>query len=681
MAATASQIQITRNPFAESLLNYSADRDDCIGRPDRWGTPPPLMVDGTQLHLEMSELADELWAGPSRPVWYFLVGGPGNGKSEAVGALVRQFDDLRKKAGSGPTLEKAVVSGSGRIKYAYHCEPKPGTSLVLIQDISVPKAAGSRPEVDLLQELNQALASGNNAVVCANRGMLLRAVRAARARPEFSHLVSELEKIDKNSQESSTQSVSRWTFKSGSHEADIRVWPLDHESVMLSDGADGWSNPTGSLLDQIVAKATGAANWETGACARCAMRSVCPFLNDALWLRDPARRRGFLRTLRHAEALSGQRIVLREALGMLAMVLVGTPSDFVVGQKGEHPCDWVHKHGAPPPGKEIPPLAGVLELLSHRIYVDTFGRHRPAGLDIETPSLPGGDTWITDALQRSTPEAAAAAASAKALDKHFAKQAGPPRFAASNSVFSLLDPARDCGWCNAGKLDPDSPVEAIAATTVANSSALEAALLTHYEELQAGIKAQPQHADVTRQLAALARWFSGFYLWMAGLATGSSALAPVLDDFLVLLATPDSPLGSTGNAKSLTDLLRDSGREYMLTHGFIADLPQPRPAPTAARLRSPSPRWPANDRLALRLSNSVFVPLSAGTLVDIWQRRYNQVAKWCMPPALENLTSAWRNESMVLEQRYRDVPAVTYKGSPPLEFEARPGNSVQVRRT
>ena len=76
-----------KNDFTLSLLNYSAERDDCIGRPERWGNPPPLVV-STPLHDEMIALADEVWTTPQHIVWYFLVGGPGNGKSEAVGAFV-----------------------------------------------------------------------------------------------------------------------------------------------------------------------------------------------------------------------------------------------------------------------------------------------------------------------------------------------------------------------------------------------------------------------------------------------------------------------------------------------------------------------------------------------------------------------------------------------------------------
>ena len=61
-----------KNEFTKQLLNYSAERDDCIGRPDRWGDPPPLVVK-TPLHDEMVAFAEEVWNGSDRLIWYFLV--------------------------------------------------------------------------------------------------------------------------------------------------------------------------------------------------------------------------------------------------------------------------------------------------------------------------------------------------------------------------------------------------------------------------------------------------------------------------------------------------------------------------------------------------------------------------------------------------------------------------------
>src|SRR5262249_35568019 len=145
----------------------------------------------------------------------------------------------------------------------------------------------------------------------------------------------------------------------------VRVWPLDHESVLFGrpEGSP-WSDPSGSLLDQVFQKAVAEEHWESQGCSQCQAAAFCPMYGDALWLREQRRRLSALKILRAAETLSGQRLVLREALGLLSLVLVGTPSDF--GMK--HPCEWVGDRLAntqPPAPKD---RRSLLELISHRIY-------------------------------------------------------------------------------------------------------------------------------------------------------------------------------------------------------------------------------------------------------------------------------------------------------------------------
>ncbi len=681
MTAESHSGPVTLNPFTASLLNYSADRDDSIGRPERWGRPPPLMVDESQLHVEMDALADELWAGPSVPIWYFLIGGPGNGKSEAVGALIRKLNVLR--GGGRSLIDDATTSGSGRVRYAYHCKPKPNVSIVLVQDISVPKAPGSLPEDDILDELLGCLADGSNVVVCANRGMLLRAIRRARANSKFHLLVEDLESIDQRSQEAAPAQGSKWLSRNGNPCPELRVWPLDHESVMFGPDTDnGWLHSESSLLDQIIIKATSEARWENAACTVCTVRSLCPMFNDAVWLREPMRRRSFLRFLRHSEVLSGQRMVLREALGIVSMVLVGAPSDFVDADQARHPCEWVHDRALR--DRQTPNgLGGLLELLAHRIYMDLFGRQAPAGLTME-PHGAAPDDWILAALERSGSDVAGhAVAQARSVDDRFAKQAGPPRIASVDSIVQSLDPASDCSWCVAGGVDVDGTIQSLASAASSHQCGLEEELFAEYERISASIKALKPHADVSAALAALVRWVSGYYLRIVGSAVGDHALSRVLDDYLVLLATPNASLESTNREKRLSDLLRHAaaqGRAYQLTRDFVAEMAPQRILPEGARKRSDQPRWPANDRLALRLSPSVAVALTAATFTDIWLRHYRLMADWCMPPSLENLIQAWRDESVVLEKKYQGIPVIAFSGAQPLEFEVMPGVPVQVRK-
>jgi hypothetical protein len=95
-----------KNDYTRELLNYSAERNDCIARPERWNAPPPLVVD-TPLFHEIEEFADEVWAGLKNTTWYFLVGGPGNGKSEAVARFVQRINSKAIAAGKAAVFDSA----------------------------------------------------------------------------------------------------------------------------------------------------------------------------------------------------------------------------------------------------------------------------------------------------------------------------------------------------------------------------------------------------------------------------------------------------------------------------------------------------------------------------------------------------------------------------------------------
>jgi hypothetical protein len=367
------------NEFTRRLLNYSAERDDCIGRPERWGSPPPLVVN-TPLHEEMIALANEVWLGSRSIVWYFLIGGPGNGKSEAVGAFVRQLNAEAQKAGQSPVFDAAKGQHGGSIPYWFH-ESIPRGEIMLLQDVSVPKLSGSDPADDFLATLELCADPGGHLLACANRGMLLRATRLARRKSSCEWLIPILESIDKQSQESASAAGARWTIDG--NKIEIRVWPLDHESVLFGQGTGNlWADPSGSIFDQIIAKAVAQENWEGSGCTECPARELCPMLGDARWLRDLVRRRSALQILRYAEVWSGQRIVLREALGFLSMLLVGCPSDFVEEGMEVHPCEWVQRRTSDVPAKPKDERS-LIDLISHRIYQDVFARPAPTGLALD----------------------------------------------------------------------------------------------------------------------------------------------------------------------------------------------------------------------------------------------------------------------------------------------------------
>ncbi|MEY2493774.1 MAG: hypothetical protein QOJ45_266 [Verrucomicrobiota bacterium] len=673
-----------RNDFALGLLNYSAERDDSIGRPERWGSPPPLLISSTPLHDEMSALADEVWGGAPHLVWYFLIGGPGNGKSEAVGAFVRRLNSNAKQASLPLVFDSSKGHDGGTVSYWFQ-EKIPHGEIALLQDISIPKKIGSDPAEDVLASLSLCAESGAHLVACANRGMLLRATRLARAMPPYEWLLPILENIDKQSQETSIAANAHWKVGHDGREIEIRVWPLDHESILHSGGnGNPWAETDGSLFDQVIATAVAQERWEDAACDKCLAREFCPMIADAHWLRDPDRRRSFLRILRHAEVWSGQRIVLREALGLVSTVLVGTPSDFVENGKELHPCDWVEKRVSGTPVKPKNEQS-LIELVSHRVYQDLFGRAAPTGLVLDRQHH-RRDEWICEKLQTLNGIGKTVALALRTVDRDFAKQAGPLRLLGADGILHHFDPSVDNAWCSKHSLSTDGQVLDLRQLGAEHQTGLERELGDLFARLEDATRIIPPHKDPAKVFAAVYRWASTIFVRLAGTALGETPDAESLTDYLSLLLQPLRPLPATSGQTTLRDLMQSvagSENRIELVPSFVASVGSLQLKPAGARGRSNDPRWPANDRLTLQVStsptDSSSVLLTATTFIDAWRKHIKRVAAWNISPAIDKLMQAWREDFTVKRGQFRNLESVEFLGNPPLEFEFISATEVQVR--
>jgi hypothetical protein len=671
-----------RNDFTLGLLNYSAERDDAIGRPERWVSPPPLVVD-SPLHDEMAELATEIWSKPGKLIWYFLVGGPGNGKSEAVGKFVRQLNTKAQAEGKPAVFDGSSGQYGKGIPYWFN-ESCPGGDVTLLQDISVPKNQGSDPAADLLATLDLCADPGSHLLACANRGMLLRATRLARGEAKYKWVVPILEAIDKQSQETADATGAKWQISRNNKTIELRVWPLDHESVLFGSSGNQWAEPAGSLFDQIVSKAVAPEKWELNGCSQCPAKGICPMLGDALWLRDPGRRTAMQRTLRNAEVLSGQRIVLREALGLVSLVLVGSPSDFVEGGKASHPCDWVLKRVAGNPANANDEIA-LLDLLSRRVYQDLFGRGAPTGLSIDAASQ-RRDSWVVDGLKQLSGAGGTAADAVVRVDRGFPKHAGPTRLVGRGGILEQLDPSRDTVWWSRKGLPVDGNVANLRTVASAHQGLLEQRIGELFQRIEDAAKLAPSHKDPARSFAALYRWASTLYLRLAGTALGETPYSDSIKDYLRLLEKPLHPIDAAGQQTTLRELMKTAaGNTHVasLAPGFTASITPLQPKPIGARKRSSSPRWPANDRLSLHVSSGAgpgtTVLLTATTFIDTWRKHVLAVADWNIPPAMETLMRSWRDDFVITEGRYRNLQLIDYAGRPPLEFELISSTEIQVR--
>ena len=148
------------------------------------------------------------------------------------------------------------------------------------------------------------------------------------------------------------------------------------------------------FFESLVDKAVEHEGWT--ACGDCSLKNLCPFRANRDWLSDPDGKAAVLEALSDAELLSGQTIVLREAVAFLSIVLAGCPRDYSAETSG--PCEWVAERVA---------TNDLFGLVSRRIYMVMFSMHLPRAIEesgkareLQFDSL----SKLRDGLQQGTSE-------------------------------------------------------------------------------------------------------------------------------------------------------------------------------------------------------------------------------------------------------------------------------------
>ncbi|AZO51983.1 hypothetical protein EJ073_20450 [Mesorhizobium sp. M4B.F.Ca.ET.058.02.1.1] len=261
-----------------------------------------------------------------------LVGGPGNGKTEAVEATVKELDAALGCSGNlvaelarsyhppegmpVPRLVAADALSAGQ--QARHLRVE------IVQDASV---GGQSAAIQLVRELEQALASRAVAYICCvNRGVLDDALIHA--------IDSGLDK----SQELLEAVVRAVSQASGAPSCwpledypDVAAWPMDSES--LTEPTDnGGEAPAAAVLGRAV----DPSHWPMpGACEA---GSSCPFCGSRKALAGTKESTAFLRMLRWFELGTGKRWAFRDIFSLASYLLAGNGTS----QHGVSvdPCKW-----------------------------------------------------------------------------------------------------------------------------------------------------------------------------------------------------------------------------------------------------------------------------------------------------------------------------------------------------
>ncbi|MCD9027832.1 hypothetical protein LDO26_06395 [Luteimonas sp. BDR2-5] len=264
-----------------------------------------------------------------------LVGGPGNGKTEAIehtincldkdlaagGKLVEELS-IRFHPPPGQPVARVVDVDAGGLASI----PRP-MRLSIVQDASATAGhEGQGAPALLVQELSALLEGPSEQyyLCCVNRGVLDDALIHA-----LDHGLGEacrlLETVTRSVSLSST-ALSCWPLDGF---PEVAAWPMDAESLLVSP-EDGLPSPAQALL----AYATAPAYWlEPG---ECPASDACPFCHSQALLVREEPRAALIRILRWYELASGKRWSFRDLFSLVSYLLAGNPPAGQ-GQQGD-PC-------------------------------------------------------------------------------------------------------------------------------------------------------------------------------------------------------------------------------------------------------------------------------------------------------------------------------------------------------
>lgn len=573
-----------QNNVVHWLLTHAYGQGGTVAVPTS-GTPGPLLqgafppgIDDALQHVTSRHSA---WSATVPEIdWCFLIGGPGNGKSEALRSLAARLGVSLPPRAPGNPVPRTIP-----LDWPTTAHPLPnGLEIAFVNDASIPRqdvpGDGSSPGSlfhDLANALDRTVRGKPTSLFAnVNRGILieerggLRGVTDWTAEPADRRLAGAviqwlagpsdeadgLENILRPSPERPHygQFTVPLTTASGQPlTVCVRVVFLDMLSLL--EPKPGAGSPVvnfatsppevaqyltlGRLVSQDVTRDNtvagslltlyaDAARWEGGGCKDpgsgqlCSAHGLCPFAQNALWLREPALRHRFLDTLRGAEIAANRRLTYRDLLGHVSLAVIGTPEEHWL--TGKHPCQWVadnYQHIQSGAGQK----AATVRLARHRIYANLY----PGGGFQVTRDV-AGRTLKEDSVFSSIIDLLVPAGEAARLQPF-------------ETAFTEIDPARDTeSWEGLRKrvldavesLDILSPAEQVVSWSelpAAASSEIEKQLDRVLREEIAVELPKGTRASISR-VRVLRRWRAVMLLRHVGTALGHLRYAEAIGAWL-----------------------------------------------------------------------------------------------------------------------------------------------------
>lgn len=291
----------------------------------------------TNLLSKLQDWADSIANNYSTcPRVVLLVGGPGNGKTEAIESTIRWLDE--SLACDGRLVENLVeafhpstglVPRVVKVDAGALAQSPRELRLSIVQDASGVVGHEESSAANLLIEELGGLVAGDDSSVylcCVNRGVLDDAlIQALDNRLDAPKTV--LEAITR-AVSLASDAPSCWPLEGY---PSIAVWPMDAESLLV--------NPTGEVVSPaatLLRYATEPNDWPVS--GSCVAGDRCPFCHSQLLLSREGSQEALLKILRWNELGSGKRWSFRDLFSLTSYLLAGyRPTG--VEQQGS-PCEW-----------------------------------------------------------------------------------------------------------------------------------------------------------------------------------------------------------------------------------------------------------------------------------------------------------------------------------------------------
>jgi hypothetical protein len=365
--------------YPAGLLRWAGHRDGGVRKPFRSdsGRPTGSRITTPLVARLQSWVTDLLANTATTPRTVLLVGGPGNGKTDAIetciefldaglkadGNLVRAFaESFDVPEGQLPPRKVVVELTKLGINLPAHLHQ----SITLVQDATEGDPAQDRPaEHLLLEELGDRLDSQRSGIYlcCVNRGILAHAATVAQESIREDNAAELLNKITA-AVTSGPTSPRCWPLAGFEHFA---VWPMDVESLVDETIAEDGQ----TVAHQIFAAALDQTKWNPA----CEAGTRCPFCQNRELLSHPDAVTALVKLLRYYELASGKRWTFRDLFSLIPHLLVGDYSELEVRGRQVTPCEWsayqnqlIRASQTSDPSKYRAPYLLVSRLYHHRLF-------------------------------------------------------------------------------------------------------------------------------------------------------------------------------------------------------------------------------------------------------------------------------------------------------------------------